>query len=63
LGAAHAAGEAHLKGSLTPGKLADMVVLSRDIFHVEPMQILDANIEMTVFDGRVVYRQEGGEAG
>ena len=63
LGAAHAAGEAHLKGSLTPGKLADLVVLSRDIFRVEPMQILDTNVEMTVFDGRIVYRQEVGEAG
>jgi predicted amidohydrolase YtcJ len=55
LGAAKASGEAHLKGSLSPGKLADLVVLSRDIFRVEPMSILDARVEMTVFDGRIVY--------
>jgi predicted amidohydrolase YtcJ len=56
LGAAQAAGEAHLKGSLTPGKLADLVVLSHDIFRVEPMSILDARVEMTIFDGRIVYQ-------
>jgi predicted amidohydrolase YtcJ len=57
LGAARASGEAHLKGSLTPGKLADVVVLSHDIFQVDPMQILDARVEMTVLDGRIVYEQ------
>jgi predicted amidohydrolase YtcJ len=55
LGAAHAAGEAHLKGSLSPGKLADVTVLSRDIFAIEPMEILDARVSMTVFDGRIVF--------
>jgi hypothetical protein len=43
-------------GSLTPGKWADMIVLDRDIFEVDPMEIADAQVEMTVFDGRVVYR-------
>jgi predicted amidohydrolase YtcJ len=55
LGAAHASGEAHLKGSLTPGKLADLAVLSHDIFRGDPMAILQTNVEMTVFDGQVVY--------
>jgi predicted amidohydrolase YtcJ len=55
LGAAHASGEAHLKGSLTPGKLADLAVLSRDIFRNDPMAILQTNVEVTIFDGRVVY--------
>ncbi len=58
LGAAHASGEVYLKGSLVPGKLADLVVLSHDIFQIEPMAILDARVEMTVFDGRIVYRRE-----
>jgi predicted amidohydrolase YtcJ len=58
LGAAYASGEAHLKGTLTPGKLADLVVLSHDIFHVEPMSILDTRVAMTVFDGRIVYSHE-----
>ncbi|HFD39293.1 MAG TPA: amidohydrolase, partial [Anaerolineae bacterium] len=56
LGAAHASGEGHLKGSITPGKLADLVVLSQDIFRIEPMAILESRVEMTVFDGRIVYR-------
>jgi predicted amidohydrolase YtcJ len=56
LGAAHASGEAELKGSLTPGKVADCVVLSRDIFQIEPMEILETTVEMTFFDGRMVYQ-------
>ncbi len=55
LGAAFASGETHLKGSLQPGKLADLVVLSRDIFAMEPMEILETSVEMTVLDGRIVY--------
>ncbi len=55
LGAAYASGEGHLKGSITPGKLADLVVLSRDIFQIAPMEILESRVEMTLFDGRIVY--------
>jgi predicted amidohydrolase YtcJ len=55
LDAAHASGETHVKGSLAPGKLADLVVLSHDIFKIDPMGILDASVEMTVFDGEVVF--------
>jgi len=55
LGAAEAAGERHLKGSLAPGKLADLVVLSHDIFQGDPGQILDTGVEMTVVGGRIVY--------
>jgi predicted amidohydrolase YtcJ len=58
LGAAYASGEAHLKGSLAPGKVADLVILSRDIFAIDPMEILDACVEMTVWDGRIVYRNK-----
>jgi predicted amidohydrolase YtcJ len=53
LGAARASGEQHLKGSLSPGKLADVVVLSHDIFHGDPMQIVETRVEMTVFDGQI----------
>jgi len=49
-------GQARNMGSLTPGKWADMIVLDRDIFQVDPMEIADARVVMTVFDGRVVYR-------
>jgi predicted amidohydrolase YtcJ len=56
LGAAHASGEAHSKGSLAPGKLADLVVLSHDIFQGTPEEIAAARVEMTVLDGRIVYQ-------
>jgi predicted amidohydrolase YtcJ len=62
LGAAQASGEAHLKGSLSPGKVADVTVLSRDIFTIEPMEILEARVTMTIFDGRIVFPGIGAEA-
>jgi predicted amidohydrolase YtcJ len=55
VGAADASGEGHLKGSLSPGKLADLVVLSRDILTIDPMEILETRVQMTVFDGRIVW--------
>jgi predicted amidohydrolase YtcJ len=49
-------GQSLKMGTLTPGKRADMIVLDRDIFEVDPMEIADARVEMTIFDGRIVYR-------
>jgi predicted amidohydrolase YtcJ len=57
-GAAHASGEEHSKGTLAPGKLADFVALSRDIFSTDPMEILGAKVEMTVLGGRMVFPSE-----
>ena len=45
-------------GSITPGKLADLIVLDRDIYTIDPMEILEARVDLTVFDGRIVYRRE-----
>ena len=59
LGAATAAGEEGWRGSITPGKLADLVVLSDDIFASEPMDILAARVAITIFDGRLVYSRQG----
>ena len=56
LGAAYAVGLENVLGSITPSKLADMVVLSRDIFTIPPEEISDTQVNYTVFDGRVVYR-------
>jgi predicted amidohydrolase YtcJ len=47
-----------VKGTLTPGKLADLVVLDRDIFRVDPAEIEKARVRMTVPDGRVVYERK-----
>ena len=46
------------KGSITPGKLADMVILSDDILTMSATQIANARVDMTVFDGKVVYESE-----
>jgi predicted amidohydrolase YtcJ len=45
----------HAKGSIEPGKLADLVVLDKDIFSLHPERIKDARVAMTVVGGRVVY--------
>ncbi|MCF8061852.1 MAG: amidohydrolase [Deltaproteobacteria bacterium] len=55
LSAAEANGVAQGLGSVSPGKRADLVVLDRDIFAVDPMEIAETNVDMTVFDGRVVF--------
>ncbi len=57
-GAAYASGEGRLKGSITPGKLADLVVLSQDIFTIDPTDILQTEVMVTILGGRVVYRLE-----
>jgi predicted amidohydrolase YtcJ len=57
LGAAYAARAEHELGSIEPGKLADFVVLSRDIMQVDPRDVLSTAIVRTVVGGRTVYRQ------
>jgi len=55
LDCAKAAFEEHLKGSLTPGKLADVTVLSKDILTVPEQEILDARVELTIVGGELLY--------
>ncbi len=56
MGNAIAAFEEDEKGSLTPGKLADIAVLSQDLVTVPDDEIMDTRIEMTILGGKVVYR-------
>jgi hypothetical protein len=44
------------KGSIEPGKLADLVVISKDILHCPVDEIKDIEALLTVADGRVLYR-------
>ena len=53
---AHASFDETEKGTLTPGKLADFVVLSQDILAVAPEQILKTRVLLTVMGGRETYR-------
>ena len=46
------------KGTIGPGKLADLVVLDRDIFAVPPEEIAGAKVVMTVFDGKILFRKD-----
>jgi predicted amidohydrolase YtcJ len=56
LNGAYASFEEHVKGSLTPGKLADMVVLAADPHRVDPDAIKDIAIVRTILGGRTVYQ-------
>lgn len=55
--AARACGREEVLGELTPGKYADLVVLSGDILSIEPFRIPDVQVDMTMLEGRVVYRR------
>jgi len=63
MGNAYAAGLEGQMGSITPGKLADLVVLSEDIFEIEPTQIPDVKVLSTFFNGRLVYASPCAEWG
>jgi predicted amidohydrolase YtcJ len=54
-GAAYASFDEQRKGTLAKGMLADLVILSTDIFSAPPERVLDAVVEVTIFDGKVVY--------
>ncbi len=55
MGAAQVSGREAELGSITPGKLADLVVLDRDIFAIEPVEIALAQVVMTIFSGQIVF--------
>src|SRR6266851_3809102 len=55
VGSAYAEFQEQTKGTITPGKVADLVILSGDIFKIDPNEIEKAKVVMTIMDGRVVY--------
>jgi hypothetical protein len=56
LGAAYAGYAERRLGSLAPGKLADLIVVDRDLFSVDPMAIRDTQVLGTLIDGEWKYR-------
>ncbi len=57
LNSAYASFEENIKGSIEVGKLADLIVLSDDILTIDPVKIKDAEVIMTVFDGKIIYQK------
>jgi predicted amidohydrolase YtcJ len=55
---AYSSREEDLKGTVSPGKLADLVVLSDDITRADPTSLLTATVDVTVLAGEVVHRRE-----
>ncbi|MBE9565541.1 MAG: amidohydrolase family protein, partial [Proteobacteria bacterium] len=59
LGPARATGEARLKGKLSRGYLADIVVLSEDITRLRGRRLLAPRVDMVFVGGRLRYRRRG----
>jgi predicted amidohydrolase YtcJ len=55
LDAAFAGHREKTEGSLEPGKLADLIVLSQDLFKIDPSQIVKTQVMLTMVGGTVVY--------
>jgi hypothetical protein len=58
IGSAYAEFQEKEKGSITPGKLADMVLLSEDILSLDPVKIRDVKVLKTIVGGKVVWDQD-----
>ncbi len=58
MGSAYASLEDGIKGSIEPGKLADLAVLSDDIFHIDPVAIEKTKVDVTIFDGKVIFERK-----
>jgi len=54
---AYSGREEHLKGSIEIGKLADIAILDRDILAIDPMEIRETEVEITVLGGQVVFER------
>ena len=57
VGSAHAEFAEKVKGSVTPGKLADIIMLDANIFEIDPVKIQDAKVVLTMVDGRIVHEK------
>jgi cytosine/adenosine deaminase-related metal-dependent hydrolase len=56
LGAAFAGRREKTEGSLEPGKLADLIILSQNIFDIDPHKIGETKVLTTIVGGRVVFQ-------
>ncbi len=58
---AYSSFEEDMKGQIKNGYLADLVVLSDDLFQIDPMKIASCKVVMTIFDGKVIYGEQASE--
>jgi hypothetical protein len=56
IGSAYAEFQENVKGTISAGKLADFVMLSEDIFSINPNEIPKVKVLLTVVDGKIVYQ-------
>jgi predicted amidohydrolase YtcJ len=63
MGSAYAEFQEMEKGSITPGKLADLVILSDDIFTIDPVKVRDVKVLTTIVGGKVVWERSESAAG
>jgi predicted amidohydrolase YtcJ len=56
-GSAYAEHEENIKGTIKPGLLADIIVLSDDILHIDPVKIDGVEVDMTMLGGKVIYER------
>jgi hypothetical protein len=57
VGSAYAESQDDIKGAIEPGKLGDFVVLSQDIFNMDPAQIENVKVDLTISGGEIVYER------
>jgi len=57
--AAYASYDEQRKGTLAKGMLADLVLLSEDVFTAPPSRLASTRVTLTIFDGKIVYRRDG----
>jgi len=55
---AYASFEESIKGSIMPGKLADLVIIDQDLTKIDPVSIKDSRIMMTIVDGKIQYQSK-----
>ena len=58
INAAYAGFEEETKGSIEPGKLADLVVLNENPLSVSPEKIRDIQVEYTIVNGKIAYQRK-----
>ncbi|MGZ4987490.1 MAG: amidohydrolase family protein, partial [Limisphaerales bacterium] len=57
LGSAYAEFQDKVKGTVTAGKYADLVMLDKNIFEINPNDIPTTKVAMTIVDGKIVYQK------